>query len=75
MSITAKLTPNTKLESGVGENRQVVVSFSADYANNKNAEWAIFTPMVQLSMTMKGVVADRFIIGKGYTVTFEEDES
>lgn len=65
---------NSKLESGLGEHRQVVASFSANYAGGKNSEWAIYTPSLQLAMTLKGEIADRFTIGQEYTLTFEPSE-
>lgn len=71
MKTTAKIMLNSKLESGVGEHRQVVASFSAHYADGKNSEWAIYTPSLQLAMTLKGEAADRFEIGREYTLTFE----
>ncbi len=72
MRTTAKIILNSKLESGVGEHRQVQATFSANYADGKNAAWAIYTPSLQLVMTLKGEVADRFDIGREYTLTFEE---
>jgi hypothetical protein len=71
MRTTAKVVLNSKHESGTGEHRQVVAAFSANYANGANAEWAIYTPSAQLNMTLKGEVADRFVIGQEYTLTFE----
>jgi hypothetical protein len=72
--ITAKVMLNSKMESGVGDNRNVALSFSANYADGKNAEWAIWTPNLALTMTVKGEVADKFVIGQEYTLTFSEDE-
>jgi hypothetical protein len=71
---TAKIILNSKLESGVGENRGVALSFSANYAGGKNAEWAIWTPTLNLTMNVKGEVADKFVIGQEYTLTFTEDK-
>lgn len=72
--VIAKVTLNSKLTSGVDAQRQVVASFTADYANGRNAEWAIYTPSLQLTMTLRGEVADRLTIGQAYTLTFEETE-
>ncbi len=72
MRTTAKVVLNSKLESGVGEHRQIQAVFSANYAGGKNAEWAVYTPSLQLAMTLKGEVGDRFEIGREYTLTFEE---
>jgi hypothetical protein len=73
MPTTAKVMLNSKLESGVGDNRAVVLTFSANYAEGKNSEWAMWTPTLQLTMTVKGAVADQFNVGGQYTLTFTED--
>ncbi len=75
MKTTAKIVLNSKLEQGVGESRQVTVSFSAHYADGKNNAWAKYTPSMQVTMVLNGEVADRFQIGQEYTVTFEESEA
>lgn len=72
MKTTAKVIVNSKKESGVGDNRMVQVEFGASYANGANADWAKWTPGLQLMMGMKGEAADRFTIGQEYTLTFEE---
>lgn len=74
MRVTAKVMLNSKHESGVGEHRQIVAAFSANYAGGANAEWAIYTPALALTMTLKGEVADRFVIGQEYTLTFAPSE-
>lgn len=72
--ITAKVKCYQKTETGAGADRQVQVGFNADYANGRNQEWSLYTPALSLSMTLKGAVADRFEIGKAYTLTFAEGE-
>lgn len=72
--VTAKVVLNSKLESGVGSNRQIAATFSADYAGGKNKEWAIYTPILNLTMTMKGEVADLFKVGQEITLIFDLDE-
>ena len=72
--ITAKIVCHKKTETGVGEQRQIVAEFQAKYANGEN-EWAVYTPQLSLSMTLKGVVGDQFAVGKAYTLTFEEDSA
>lgn len=71
--ITAKVQVQSKTESGVGDQRQVVVMFTADYAGGRNNEWAMYTPSLQLTMTLKGAVADRFTCGQRFTLTFAAD--
>lgn len=71
--ITAKVKCNIKQEytDGAGA-RQTTVGFMPDYADGRNKEWAQYTPHLDLRMTLKGEVADRFEVGKAYTLTFEE---
>lgn len=77
--ITAKVHCQSKVENGPTTraaedegDRQVVVTFAPDYADGRNREWALYTPALSLSMTLKGEVADRFEPGKAYTLTFSE---
>lgn len=72
--ITAKVTCCSKNETGEGDNRQANVSFLPDYNDGRNKEWALYTPALSLSMTLKGAVADRFEQGKAYTLQFVESE-
>lgn len=69
-AVTAKAICNSKLITGGGEHRQAVVKFSADNSP-ENKEWSLYTPMLQLEMTLKGAVADRFEPDQAYTLTFE----
>lgn len=68
--VTAKVVCNSKLITGGGEHRQAVVRLSAD-TSPENKEWSLYTPALQLEMTLKGGVADRFEPGQAYTLTFE----
>lgn len=70
--ITAKVICNSKLITGAGEHRQAVVKFSAN-VTPENKAWSLYTPALQLEMTLKGDVADRFEPGQSYTLTFEPD--
>lgn len=72
--VTAKVTCQQKNETGEGDARQVQVSFLPDYADGRNKEWSLYTPALSLSMTLKGSVADRFEVGKAYTLQFVESE-
>jgi hypothetical protein len=74
MNITAKIVCNNKQEAGEGDDRTVNVSFNADYADNRNREWARWTPGLSLTMGLRGAVADRFEVGKAYTLTFAPEE-
>lgn len=72
--ITAKITCNLKQEYGEGENRYATVGFQPDYADGANKEWAFATPHLDLRMTLRGDVVDRFEPGQKYTLTFEPQE-
>jgi hypothetical protein len=72
--ITAKVQCASKVETGDGDQRQVVVTFTPDYADGRNKEWSLYTPALSLSMTLKGEVADRFEPSSRYTLTFTEAE-
>lgn len=72
--ITAKVQVQSKTESGVGDHRQVVVTFTPDYQDGRNKEWSLYTPALSLSMTLKGAVADEFPVGKAYTLQFVESD-
>jgi hypothetical protein len=71
--VTAKVQCQSKSETGEGESRQVVVTFTPDYADGRNKEWSLYTPALSLSMTLKGAVADRFEQGARYTLQFVEE--
>jgi hypothetical protein len=52
------------------------VSFSPDYGDGRNAEWANASPSLQLTMVLAPGKGDLFEVGKAYTLTFEpEDET
>lgn len=72
--VTAKIVVTSKTEQGEGDNRQVNVSFGADYTDGRNKEWALYTPGLSLTMGLRGAVADRFEVGKSYELRFVEEE-
>jgi len=74
MKTTAKIILNSKHESGVGEHRLVAAAFSANYAGGANKEWATSTPTLNVTMSLRGEIADQFVIGRQYTLTFDDDE-
>lgn len=72
-AITAKvfLSGKTQLSDG-----QTSLSFTADYMNGANKEWAKYTPSLSLSMTVLDEVAEKFgEHGAKFTLTFEPDEA
>lgn len=68
--VTAKAKLASRLEDSYGN---VQLTFYADYADGRNKEWAAATPNLNLQMTVKPSVSEMFEVGKGYTLTFEEN--
>lgn len=68
--ITAKIMCNSKSEWGEDEKRQATVGFCSDYRDGRATEWATSTPHLDLRMTVKGDIADRFQLSQSYTLTF-----
>jgi len=68
---TRKTTAKVKLASKepLGTS-QVTLRFEPDYQDDRNREWAEATPTLQLTMNVRGDVAENFEPG-AYTLTFE----
>ncbi len=74
--ITAKVKVTSKITQAPGtEHEQVAIGFSPDYDDGRNKEWALYTPALSLSMTVKPSVADQFEPGQAFTLVFEPDEA
>jgi hypothetical protein len=73
MSVVAKvkLSSKTTTEYGAGTG-QVQLNFQAVYGD-ENKEWAEATPNLNLSMTVKAEVGERFNFDKPYFLTFEQE--
>lgn len=56
-----------------GQEPRAVAVFRADYAGDRNKEWAVATPDLQLRMTLNGVATNLVTPGRSYTLLFEED--
>jgi len=70
---TAKAFLSNRVENGPDS---VQLNFYADYADGKNKEWAVNTPTLSLSMTVRKDVAEKqFPVDvTSYTITFEASE-
>jgi hypothetical protein len=66
-------TMKMKVNSTVATDGQVAVQMSADYADEKNKEWAKYTPNASYNFVVKEELADEFPIGASFTVTFEKE--
>jgi len=62
----------TLYSKGEPSNGQTQLNFSADYDDKLNKEWAKYTPALSVSMTVIDPVAENFLQGKQYLLTFEE---
>jgi hypothetical protein len=70
-AVTAKIVCTTKTVQSDGSAN---LSFSPDYADARNKQWAAATPSLSLSMTVKGDVEAEFEQGDKYTLTFEPND-
>lgn len=71
--ITAKVTCQSKVSTGEGDNVATALIFHPNYADGANAEWAVWTPSLSLCMTVNGSVADKFEVGRKFTLQFVAD--
>jgi hypothetical protein len=55
-------------------NGQTALFFAADYNDERNKEWAKYTPGLSLQMTVRDDVANHFEKGGRYLLTFERQE-
>ena len=74
MTVSAKVmvTSLTVEEDKDGSPARARVGFSPDYADGRNKAWADATPSLSLNMTLNGAVANSFVLGQRYTLTFNE---
>jgi hypothetical protein len=72
--VTAKVKLNPKITPGHGGEGTSTLTFYPDYADERNKAWATATPALSLTMTVKDAVADHFVAGEAYTLTFAPSE-
>lgn len=70
-SVTAKIKVTGK---GPVINQQVALSFNADYLDERNQEWAYYTPALNVHMTAKESVANLFGVNQSFTLVFIPEE-
>ena len=68
---TAVANLYTKGESSFG---QTALHFCADYTDERNKDWAKFTPVLSVQMNVQDSIAEGFELGGRYLVTFERAE-
>lgn len=64
---TAKVFVSGEQSAGDG---QTTLSFTADYADGANKEWAKYTPSLNVSMTVLDEVAEGINYGDKFDVVF-----
>jgi hypothetical protein len=69
--VTAKVELRGMSSNGDG---QTALEFGPDYHDDRNKEWAKYTPALSLSMIVLDSVAEHFAQGGKYTLTFEKSE-
>jgi hypothetical protein len=69
--MTAKVRLQSKTDSQDGQQQ---LTFAPDYADDRNKEWAKYTPALNLTMTVKSEVGDKHAIGDNFTLIFEPEE-
>lgn len=71
--ITAVASLRLKYPSTDGTQTQL--EFTADYNDERNKEWAKWTPALSVSMHVKNEVAEQFEVHENYLLTFEKQEN
>ncbi len=72
--MSTAFTAKVKLASKTDYGNTVGLSFTPDYADGRNAEWAEATPSLSLSMSVRRALADQLDEGAALTLTFKVDE-
>jgi len=80
MAVTAKVQIY-EISPGFGDGNSPVpeaqsVKFSADYQDERNKEWAHYTPAIQVLMTVRSEVVQSagWKVGDRFTLTFDGSE-
>ncbi len=68
--VTAKVKCTSKQHS----NDQVALRIEPDYDDDRNREWAKYTPALQLNMSVLPEVAEHFEVGKPITMQLLLDD-
>lgn len=69
-TLKLKLTGRTEIDNG----EQVQLDFQADYDDERNKEWAKYTPVLNLSFTVRSdAAAASFEVGDTFTATLDKD--
>ncbi len=72
--VTAKVKLTTMESPGGAGDDSTTLYFGPDYEDGRNKEWAVFTPALSLTMTVKNEAAAHFNQGDAFTLVFEKDQ-
>ena len=64
----------TLYNKGPAVDGQVPLTFTADYSDDRNKEWAKYTPGLSVNMTVIEAVAENFEQGGRYLLTFQKQD-
>ena len=72
MNTTAKIKVTSKTPNTDG---QTNLNFGADYSDDRNKEWAKYTPIINVTMVVLDSVAEHFYVGQPFTLTFTPEHT
>lgn len=73
--MSARLTAKVRLQGNTKTDEdQNLLTFAPDYADDRNKEWAKYTPALSLSMNVVDSVAEKLHVGDNFTLVFEPEE-
>lgn len=72
--ITAKAIVTNRTPHGEPGNTGMTITLGADYNDERNKEWAYYTPGLSIQMTVRESVADAFPLGAKFTLTFDSND-
>ena len=73
-TVTAKVHLRKKAPYATGTDYECVqLEFGPDYADGRNKAWAVATPALSLTMSVKPDVAELFNLGDAFTLVFEPE--
>jgi hypothetical protein len=69
--MTAKIRLQSKQDF---QDDQTQLTFAPDYSDDRNKEWAKYTPALNLTMTVMTEIGDKHSVGDNFTLVFEPEE-
>jgi hypothetical protein len=73
--MSVRMTAKVRLQSKVDfQDGQQKLTFAPNYADDRNKEWAKYTPALNLTMNVIDAVAGKLAVGDNFTLIFELEE-